>query len=124
MEEHREFIRSQRCGFLYHLFSHSFLFHPCTIIGGEPGEGLGTGDEESDAEHSDANTVAEEDKDRRTKRSRRSKSKISKQKMAEIQRMIEADRKKLEEEKDLALEERNKIQVGLFNGEVKPNFTT
>ncbi|KAA0194326.1 Kinesin protein [Fasciolopsis buskii] len=87
--------------------------------GGEPGEGLGTGDEESDAEHSDANTVAEEDKDRRTKRSRRSKSKISKQKMAEIQRMIEADRKKLEEEKDLALEERNKIQVHLENKETE-----
>lgn len=31
--------------------------------------------------------------------------------MAEIQRMIEADRRKLEEEKDMAIEERNRIQV-------------
>lgn len=33
------------------------------------------------------------------------------EKMAEIQKMIEADRRKLEEQKDLAIEEKNKIQV-------------
>ncbi|TPP66785.1 Kinesin protein KIF3A [Fasciola gigantica] len=87
--------------------------------GSEPNEGLAGGDEESDGEFTDTNDVAEGDKERKIKRPKRGKAKISKQKMAEIQRMIEADRKKLEEQKDMALEERNKIQAHLENKETE-----
>ncbi|KER22051.1 hypothetical protein T265_14950, partial [Opisthorchis viverrini] len=50
---------------------------------------------------------------------KKERPKISKQKMAEIQRMIEADKRRLEEQKDLAVEERNKIQISK-----NPDFLT
>ncbi|TNN17237.1 Kinesin-like protein [Schistosoma japonicum] len=53
------------------------------------------------------------DPDKKLKESKGKTVKLSKQKMAEIQRMIEADRRKLEEEKDMAIEERNRIQKHL-----------
>jgi len=42
---------------------------------------------------------------------------ISKEKMAEIQSKIAADRRKLEEQKDMAEEERNKVQEDLMTKE-------
>lgn len=42
---------------------------------------------------------------------------ISKEKMAEIQAKIAADRRKLEEQKDMAEEERNKVQDDLLEKE-------
>lgn len=44
---------------------------------------------------------------------------ISKEKMAEIQAKIEADRRKLEEQKDMAEEERNKVQEDLMMKETE-----
>lgn len=44
---------------------------------------------------------------------------ISKEKMAEIQAKIDADRRKLEEQKDMAEEERNKVQDDLVMKETE-----
>jgi kinesin family protein 3/17 len=49
------------------------------------------------------------------------KKKVSKEKMAEIQAKIDADRKMLESKKDMAEEERNKVKEDLEKkeGELK-----
>ncbi|VDP86357.1 unnamed protein product [Echinostoma caproni] len=81
---------------------------------GEPSGTLANGDEDSGGEDSDTNDATEGvNRENRSKRFKRGPYKLSKQKMTEIQRMIESDRKKLEEQKDMALEERNKIQAHL-----------
>ncbi|KAF7252223.1 hypothetical protein EG68_08827 [Paragonimus skrjabini miyazakii] len=80
--------------------------------GGSPSAGL---EEESGTEE-------EEDTEGRKQmrhKSKHDRSKISRRKMAEIQRMIEADKKKLEEQKDMAVEERNKIQTRLEQKEAE-----
>ncbi|TGZ58725.1 hypothetical protein CRM22_009476 [Opisthorchis felineus] len=76
-----------------------------------PSAGVDSGDD-SGADVDDHQRTAA----RGTKKER---PKISKQKMAEIQRMIEADKRQLEEQKDLAVEERNKIQTHLEHKEAE-----
>ncbi|CAH8496866.1 unnamed protein product [Schistosoma turkestanicum] len=72
---------------------------------------------EQDSDDNDSNnkngTTDNDDQENKLNKSKGNAVKLSKQKMAEIQRMIEADRRKLEEEKDMAIEERNRIQKHL-----------
>ncbi|VDP31316.1 unnamed protein product [Schistosoma margrebowiei] len=76
-----------------------------------------TNAEEQDSDDDDNNNengmIDHNDRENRLKKSKGNTVKLSKQKMAEIQRMIEADRRKLDEEKDMAIEERNRIQKHL-----------
>ncbi|CAH8530803.1 unnamed protein product [Heterobilharzia americana] len=79
--------------------------------GGIPSDPTNAEDGEGDADEDDDDVIVGPDgQERRVNKSKQSSKKLSKQKMAEIQRMIEADRRKLEEQKDMALEERNRVQ--------------
>ncbi|KAF5399687.1 Kinesin family member 3A [Paragonimus heterotremus] len=82
--------------------------------GGSPSAGLeeGSGTDEEEGEDT-------EGKKQIRHKSKHDRSKISRRKMAEIQRMIEADKKKLEEQKDMAVEERNRIQTRLEQKEAE-----
>lgn len=82
-----------------------------------PSAGLG-GDDHSE-EVSDDQEAKLDGRVRSGKKSRRTSAKINKQKMVEIQRMIEADKRKLEEQKDMAVEERNQIQAHLERKEAE-----
>ncbi|VDP96194.1 unnamed protein product, partial [Trichobilharzia regenti] len=78
---------------------------------GIPSDPANVGDEvdnDDDGNYASSGVDSQEKRDRKLKQNT---AKLSKQKMAEIQRMIEADRRKLEEQKDMAVEERNRIQV-------------
>ncbi|GAA52799.1 kinesin family member 3/17 [Clonorchis sinensis] len=68
-----------------------------------PSAGVDSGD--------DSGGEVDDHQKRAARGTKKERPRISKQKMAEIQRMIEADKRRLEEQKDLAVEERNKIQV-------------
>ncbi|CAH8530819.1 unnamed protein product [Heterobilharzia americana] len=82
--------------------------------GGIPSDPTNAEDGEGDADEDDDDVIVGPDgQERRVNKSKQSSKKLSKQKMAEIQRMIEADRRKLEEQKDMALEERNRVQQHL-----------
>nr|CAH8847563.1 unnamed protein product [Trichobilharzia regenti] len=81
--------------------------------GGIPSDPANVGDEvdnDDDGNYASSGVDSQEKRDRKLKQNT---AKLSKQKMAEIQRMIEADRRKLEEQKDMAVEERNRIQQHL-----------
>ncbi|VEL20798.1 unnamed protein product, partial [Protopolystoma xenopodis] len=66
---------------------------------------------EDDGASGDSSTEAGKQRTRGKRRGRKVVGRISKQKMTEIQQMIDADRRRLEEVKDMAVEERNKVQV-------------
>ncbi|KAH9587331.1 Kinesin-like protein kif3a, variant 2 [Schistosoma haematobium] len=81
--------------------------------GGIPSDPTNAEEKDSDDDNNGNGTIDHNDQENRLKKSKGNTAKLSKQKMAEIQRMIEADRRKLEEEKDMAIEERNRIQKHL-----------
>ncbi|CAL8070033.1 unnamed protein product [Calicophoron daubneyi] len=86
--------------------------------GGTPTEGLDSGDEGEESSEEEVGGDAEGKSKSRT-RSKNRGGKMNKQKMAEIQRTIDADRRKLEEQKDMAVEERNKVQRHLEEKELE-----
>ncbi|KAG5445898.1 Kinesin-like protein kif3a [Clonorchis sinensis] len=76
-----------------------------------PSAGVDSGD--------DSGGEVDDHQKRAAQGTKKERPKISKQKMAEIQRMIEADKRRLEEQKDMAVEERNKIQTHLEHKEAE-----
>ncbi|XP_013384615.1 kinesin-like protein KIF3A isoform X2 [Lingula anatina] len=91
----------------------------------EGGTGGGSGDEESESEEeSEEEEVIGEDGvkrmvKRKKKKGKRGNKGISKEKMAEIEAKIEADKKILEEKKDMAEEERNQVKKDLEEKEAE-----
>ncbi|XP_013384614.1 kinesin-like protein KIF3A isoform X1 [Lingula anatina] len=89
------------------------------------GTGGGSGDEESESEEeSEEEEVIGEDGvkrmvKRKKKKGKRGNKGISKEKMAEIEAKIEADKKILEEKKDMAEEERNQVKKDLEEKEAE-----
>ncbi|KAA3680815.1 kinesin family member 3A [Paragonimus westermani] len=84
----------------------------------EEGGSLSAGVEEDSGTDEEEGVNTDRKKQTRHK-SRHDRPKISRRKMVEIQRMIEADKRKLEEQKDMAVEERNKIQLRLEQKEAE-----
>ncbi|XP_013384616.1 kinesin-like protein KIF3A isoform X3 [Lingula anatina] len=91
----------------------------------EEGDYEGSGDEESESEEeSEEEEVIGEDGvkrmvKRKKKKGKRGNKGISKEKMAEIEAKIEADKKILEEKKDMAEEERNQVKKDLEEKEAE-----
>ncbi|XP_053399580.1 kinesin-like protein KIF3A isoform X2 [Mercenaria mercenaria] len=82
----------------------------------------GVTDSEGSEEESEEEVIGEDGvrvrrKKKKTKKGEQLGKHISKEKMAEIQAKIASDRRKLEEQKDMAEEERNKVQDDLLEKE-------
>ncbi|CAH8847748.1 unnamed protein product [Trichobilharzia szidati] len=81
--------------------------------GGIPSDPANIDDEVDNDDDGDNASGGVDSQEKRNRKLKQNTAKLSKQKMAEIQRIIEADRRKLEEQKDMAVEERNRIQQHL-----------